>query len=460
MKIQPKVICHTQKAKELLAMQSQLMESQWWSDSELREWQFEQLNALLSHAIRNVPYYEGLFEKLGIALDQAVDQTTWGEIPILSRSEVRCLGEQLFARSYPASLGVSGIFSTGGSTGIPVTVKKTELDGFIWDSMNLREELWHRDYFTGTIANLRGINSELYSSDIFQSHAKKLAGGIVIQNWGSPTDQVWETGEMGIMQPGKPLSDQANFLLELKPDYLLIKPSHLRLLISYFHENQLKLASLKSIWTMSEDVDDNLRCFCKDTFGCSIVSNYSSAEVGYIALQCPESNNLHIMAEANYVEIINYAGKPCAPGELGKVIVTPLHNFAMPLIRYEIGDEVEMGHPCSCGRGLPTIKRIVGRLASYLTLKNGDKRQLDFSHYRLSAIRSILEFQLAQISLEKIELRLVVSKEFTDADLDFINKMMQKSFGKDFEYEIIFCQQIPRAISGKLMQFISELKLN
>jgi phenylacetate-CoA ligase len=209
---------------------------------------------------------------------------------------------------------------------------------------------------------------------------------------------------------------------------------------------------------MSEAVDESLRDFCKDTFGCNIISNYSSAEVGYIALQCPDSNNFHVMSEVNYVEVINDEGKACTAGELGKVVVTPLHNFAMPLFRYEIGDQVEMGQPCSCGRGLPTIKRIIGRLENYLILKNGDKKQLDFSHYRLSAIRSIIEFQLAQISFEKLELRLVISKALIDDELNIINTMMQKSFSKNFEYEIIFCEKIARTMSGKLMQFVSEIK--
>jgi phenylacetate-CoA ligase len=445
----PKVVYHTQKAKDLLAMQGLLKNSQWWSAGELKDWQFEHLNRLISHAARNVPYYSILFEKLGISLDKKIDQEIWKTIPMLSRKDIRGLEKKLFAKSYPTSLGNFGFVSTGGSTGLPVTIKKTEYDGFIWDSMNLREEIWHKDFFLGTIANFKGINSDLFSSDSFQSNAQEFAGGIIIQNWGAPTDIVWKTGKMGIMQPGKPLSDLANFLLELKPDYLLIKPSHLRLLLSYFHENQLKLDSLISVWTMSEEVDDNLRGFCKDIFGCGIISNYSSAEVGYIALQCPEESNLHIMAEANYVEVINQAGQECAPGELGKVVVTPLHNYAMPLIRYEIGDEV----------GLQTIRRIVGRTANFLVLKNGNKRQIDFSHYRLSAIRSIREFQLVQRSLEKIELRLVVTNQFTSTELESINQMMKNTFSKDFGYEINFFEQLPRTKSGKLMQFISELNL-
>ena len=438
-------------------MQDQLLESQWWSDDELKEWQFDQLNLLIKHSIKNVNFYKGLFEELGLDLSNKIDQKIWNKIPILTRAKVRELGDTLYSKTYPISLGVSSNISSGGSTGVPVIIKKTEVDSFIWDSINLREEIWHRDYFLGTIANLKGSNTAEYSPENRPTNAIDLAGGILIPNWGSPTAQVWKTGKMGIITSDKPLSEQANFLIELNPDYLIIRPSNLRLLISYFHENKIKLSSLRSVWTLSESVDESLRAFCKETFGCNIIENYSSAEFGYIALQCPDSNNFHVMSEANYVEIINDKGEACMPGETGRVIVTSLHNLAMPLIRYEIGDEAEVAHPCKCGRGLPTIKRIVGRSQYYLVLKNGNKKHFDLNHYKISSIRSITEFQLAQVSLEKLELRLVIVKSLNNDEFEIVNTIMEKFCETNFVYEIIFCQKIKRAKSGKLIQFVSEI---
>ena len=439
-------------------MHDQLLESQWWSGDELEEWQFDQLNVLIQHSIKNVKFYQELFEGMGVDLSKGIDRSTWNKIPILTRAKVRELGEQLHSKTYPISQGVSSYISSGGSTGIPVIIKKTELDGFIWNAINLREELWHRDCFLGTIANLKGSNTAEYSPENFPSNSINFAGGILIHNWGSPTEKVWETGKMGIIRSDRPLSEQANFLIELKPDYLIIRPSNLRLLISYFYENKIKLSSLRSVWTLSESVDESLRVFCKETFGCDIIENYSCAEFGYIALQCPDSSNFHVMSEVNYVEILNDNGEACLPGETGKVIITSLHNFAMPLIRYEIGDEAEVGHPCKCSRGLPTIKRIVGRSQYYLVLKNGNKKHFDLNHYKISSIRSITEFQLAQISLEKMQLRLVISKSLNDNELDNVNTIMEKFCDKDFVYEIIFCQKIERTKSGKLIQFVSEVR--
>ena len=83
---------------------------------------------------------------------------------------------------------------------------------------------------------------------------------------------------------------------------------------------------------------------------------YSCEEAGYIALQCPQAEHYHCQSESVLVEVLDDEGRPCTPGQVGKVVLTALHNFAMPLIRYENQDYAEVGPPCACGRGLP-VKR-------------------------------------------------------------------------------------------------------
>jgi phenylacetate-CoA ligase len=161
------------------------------------------------------------------------------------------------------------------------------------------------------------------------------------------------------------------------------------------------------------------------------------------------------MSEVIHVEILGSDGLACAPGEIGRVVVTPLYNYAMPLLRYELGDEAEVGAPCACGRGLPVLSRIVGRLENYLILKTGERRPVNLGHYRISAIREIREFQLAQTDLERIELRLAVSAPLKDQDLTLLNGIMAKSFGTHFAWQIVFMDVIPKTASGKLLQFVN-----
>src|SRR6185295_14515719 len=97
-------------------------------------------------------------------------------------------------------------------------------------------------------------------------------------------------------------------------------------------------------------------------WGVGVVDVYSSEECGQIALQCPEHEQYHVQSESVLVEVLDDEGRPCAPGTIGRVVLTTLQNFAMPLIRYDIGDFAEPGPACPCGRALPVLTRIVGRV--------------------------------------------------------------------------------------------------
>ena len=100
---------------------------------------------------------------------------------------------------------------------------------------------------------------------------------------------------------------------------------------------------------------------------------YSSQEFGYIALQCPDAHTYHVQSEAVYVEILDGPGGPCRPGEVGRVVISTLHNYATPLLRYEMGDYAETGGDCVCGRTLPVLNRIVGRERNMWIMPNGQR---------------------------------------------------------------------------------------
>jgi len=452
----------TPQAVELFAMQSRLETSQWLPAEQIREQQLRSLGDLVAHAAEQVPYYHDLFKQIGLRPGDTLTERIWGSIPVLSRADVRDLGDKLFARSYPQAFGGLRMSASGGSTGVPVRIRKTELDGLAWRSMGLREEIWHRESLQGVLANLRGVAGDLYSAQARSPGTVVMDEGLLLPDWGPPTNSLWQTGRMGFLQPEKPLSVQVNFLANLKPDYLLTRPSALRLLLAHMREHRVQLPPLRAVWTISENVDDSLRADCLQTFGCRIVANYSAGETGFIALQCPlgHAHGYHVMSEVIRVEGLDAGGRACAPGDIGKVVVTPLFNYAMPLLRYEIGDEAEVGGPCVCGRGLPVLFRIVGRLENYVVLKSGKRRRVDLSHYRISAIKQVREFQLAQTGPERIELRLAVSAPLEEQDLTLLNGIMTRSYGSHFAWQIVYFDSIPKTASGKLLQFVNEVGAN
>jgi len=138
-------------------------------------------------------------------------------------------------------------------------------------------------------------------------------------------------------------------------------------------------------------------------------------------------------------------------------VVTPLHNFAMPVLRYEIGDEAMVGTSCQCGRGLPVLRSVVGRLSEYLTLRDGQRRRVTYNTYRLSSVPAIMEYQLAQTGLEEVELRLVVSRALSDEEAALVMDVMTHAFGNVFAVKLRYCETLERTAAGKLRPFVSEI---
>ena len=443
-------------AAMLLALLRQYDESQWWSPEKLLSAQLEQLTRLATHAVRTVPFHAERLKKAGFTPGHRMTPEIWNRLPVLTREDVRDGEQRLKATAYPPAFGGTSTASSGGSTGVPVRVLKTTLDGMMWKAAHLREFQWNGIDPGLEIANLRGATA--FMNAVRKNPAAvELGRGVISPDWGPPATLLWETGKMGMLEPFEPIPLQAEFLIARRPSYLIMRPAGLRLLLCHFREQGWKLESLKSVWTMSESVDDGLRDLCREIFGCPILSNYSCNETGYIGLQCPMGTNYHAVSESAFVEVVDSGGKACQPGDIGRVLVTPLHNFAMPLLRYEVGDEAEVGPPCSCGRGLPSLTRIVGRLEDYVTLPSGARRRVDLEHYKISEIRAVREFQLVQTSRDRVELRLVISRQLDPAEAEQVEGVVRKSFDGYLEWGVAFVDSLPRTPAGKLRQFRSEV---
>jgi phenylacetate-coenzyme A ligase PaaK-like adenylate-forming protein len=154
------------------------------------------------------------------------------------------------------------------------------------------------------------------------------------------------------------------------------------------------------------------------------------------------------------VEVLDAEGAPCKPGEIGRVVVTPLHNFAMPLLRYEIGDEAEVGEACVCGRGLPVLNRVVGRTQDYFVLRSGERRRVDVDHYRLSSMRAVMEFQFEQTDYDNLELKLVVARPLTPAERERVDHIVAQAAAGQFQTKVTFHDALERTEVGKLRPFI------
>ena len=188
-----------------------------------------------------------------------------------------------------------------------------------------------------------------------------------------------------------------------------------------------------------------------------MVDTYSSQEVGYIALQCPDSENYHVQSENVLVEVLDESGAPCQAGQIGRVVITTLHNFAMPFLHYDIGDYAEVGTICACGRGLPVLKRILGRQRNLLVMPNGERRWPVFmSEGDPADLPPFFQFQVVQRSLDELELNVVrPTAGITPEEQKQVEAHFHGILGYPFKISINCVAEIPRSPTGKFEDFIS-----
>jgi len=254
---------------------------------------------------------------------------------------------------------------------------------------------------------------------------------------------------------------QAAWLRGIEPDYLLTYPSNLSALLDEAEADpgrRAGLARLRQARTIGETLPGTLRQRCRDLLGADIADVYSSQEVGVIAAECPRASGYHVMAESVVVEILDDQDRPCAPGMAGRVVVTDLHNFATPLIRYDLRDIAEAGSPCPCGRGLPSLSRTVGRQRSLLRLPDGRRFWPLTGAYSYRGIAPVRQYQVVQRSLERVTLRLSVERPLTPGEesalAELLVRFLGHPFAVDFEY---FADGIPRGRGGKFEDFVCEV---
>lgn len=443
------------RAAELMAVIRQLDQSQFWPEAQLRAAQWQQLTALLDHCCRTVPWQAERLRRIGYAPGKRLTEAAWQRLPVLTRADLQGLGDRLHATIVPPAFGPATTSASGGSSGVPVRVRKTAFESFLWEAINLREEFWHRDRPGADMMRLRGVPDGL-SPD--QTEAARSPTGLILPDWGHPANLIWQTGRLGIISPRVPLAAQLAFLRKLRPGYLYTFPSYLRLLLAHIRDSREKVAPMRAVFTASEQVTPELREDCRAVFNAPIVENYTSGETGYIALQCPETEALHVQAETVLVEVLDAAGHPCRPGETGRVVITVLHSFGMPILRYDIGDEAEVAPPCACGRTLPALARIAGRASDYFVMADGTRHRVDISHYRLSRITAIREFRLVQKSHDLLVLQLVLSRALTGDETAQVQAVLDRTAGHLFAQRRI--EPVPaldRTPAGKLRAFVSEL---
>lgn len=416
-----------------------------YTKDEWQNWQEQSLRKLLIHSFQQVPYYRNLFTKMGLSEDKLAhfDIERLSVLPILDKVTFRngCTSDFL-----SQTLEDNGTFlHTSGSTGTPLQIR-----------YSLRMQQQYSAIYEANVRNWAGVDWKT---------PRGVIGGRRIVPDGITTGPFYRYNfmEKQVYFSAYHISAEtaANYVEGMKRygiEYLEGYASANYFLARFIEESGLQAPRLKAVLTSSEQLTPEMRATFKRVYDCEAFDSYNGVDLCNLISEC-EHHRLHIVPDAGIVEILNPEGKPCQAGETGEVISTGLLNFDQPLIRYRVGDYVTLSanQDCPCGRNMPVIEAINGRIED--TVIGPDGREMMRFHGITINIPCVIESQVIQHELTWFEIKLVVSRPPIEDELATIRKRMISQLG-EIKLDIQIVPSIPRGPNGKFKAVISHVSRN
>ncbi len=388
---------------------------------DLLKFQTARLTALISHAYRTTPYYQTLTKHLPAHVS---------EMPILEKHHIRDQVERLCSDAVPPEQRIRN--ATGGSTGAPLTFYQ---DRDYWNQRNL-------------------------SVYYFDSWAGWTFGEPQLIVWGAPADGARKSGWRGRLNTrwrhqywlnGFHLTDSAMHatarkMARVSPKTILAYPSALHHFASFLSENGIAPNwGLKGIITSAEMLHPHYRDTAETVFQTKVYNRYGGREVGLIAMECTEGR-LHINCHDLYLEI----DSPDPYTEPGDILITQLNNYAMPFIRYRIGDIGRLSdETCPCGNRTPILGDLLGRSTATFRTATGTRIHGGYFTQLFYGVNGVDRFQLIQESLTDCVLKLVINRDWKEATRLQMVQQIQDALGSDVDVRVAFVSDIPLPKSGK-----------
>lgn len=416
-----------------------LKKTQWWSPEQLQELQNEKLRALVKHAFNNVSYYQRIFQERGLTDKDIQTINDLSKLPILTKSDIRRNFKDMLARDFKRWKPI--LNSSGGSTGEPLKYYITKdfvsiswagkFRGFGWAGYNIGDK---RIKFGGT-SLVPGNDKSL-----FETIRNKLERNLNVS---------------ALSMNKSKYKKFIDTIRKYKPKYLNSYASNLYQFADYCKNNNVNDITFKAIFSTSELLLPRFRMLIENQFKCKVFNEYGAYDGGAQAFECEKHDGFHVSVEKAVMEIVNERGQGVIPLERGRIILTDLHNYVMPFIRYEVGDMgVFANNPCGCGRTLPLLKAIEGRTTDVIKLPNGNiiTGVLITSVF---AERPVKQFQVVHKAGNTLFLKIVKDENYTEADTNHIAGILKHHAGKDIEIEIEYCNTIPVSENSKYKYIIS-----
>lgn len=400
---------------------------------EIVAFQNKQLRRLIAHAYRNVPYYRRLFDLNNIKPKDIQSVADLPVIPISSKKDLQSLpAEELVARGVnPKNLIAR---RTSGSSGLISIIRRS------WLEDRLLSLFWLRTmHYFGLRIRDRTASVGL----VWPTHPRDKQLPIqILQALG-----LYRRARINsLLSPENILRTLRHF----RPDVLTGFPGVLSRLAQIVSDQDRLVIRPRFVRVNSEVLTPLMRRQITEAFAAPVFDYYSSHEFRVIAWECKEMGELHTSDDGMIVEVIK-DGHPAAIGERGEVVGTGLHSFAMPFIRYNLGDIVTKGsETCRCGQPFSTIRAIQGRMIDYFLLPGGRViHPYEISLLFTNSVSWMRQYQLIQEREDYIIMRVVASDTPKPQELAGLVESVSTLLGQGVEFRVIFVPEIKLEPSGK-----------
>nr|WP_199041014.1 phenylacetate--CoA ligase family protein [Dyella sp. ASV24] len=415
---------------------------QWYSPEALAALQFQRLKTLIDHCYREVPYYRRRWRELGILPEDIRSMDDYARLPVLTKADIRENFDDLQASSWRGRL----LFKrTGGSTGEPLKL------GYTHESYERRMAVMWRGYgWAGSRLGRRTLY--LWAGAVgTPGRMHQFKDGVYNALFARRMLNSFEMTESN-------LSTYADAIDRYRPAIIVGYVNPLTQLAKWIVETGRKMHRPDAVIGAAEALHPHQRDVIANAFGCPVYNTYGCREVMLIASECAHHHGLHINADHLALELLDTDRSRVASGP-GEVAITDLSNYGMPFIRYLNGDlaTASTAYSCPCGRGLPLLERVEGRVLDAIRTPDGRILPGEFFPHMLKDVPGLTRFQLVQRELHRLELSIVRGDGFDDASIAYIQRETAKVLGNEVALDHRFVDDIPLTQSGKHRVTRSEL---
>ncbi len=407
------------------------------------------LRNLLQHAFTNVPYYNQIARERDLASDDFKTYADLQLLPIVTKATIKQnFSQMLTGGSVPQGAKLN---FTGGSTGQPLKLYQDA--SYRQYAATDKARCYERcNYaFGDPLVFLWGsdVDSAIHKSNsqrIFDKSARNL---------------LWiDTSDLSENM----LRQQNARIVAHRPVLMVGYAASMTLYARYIVREGLDRPHPRAIQVTAETLAPAERELLQQVFECEVFDRYGCRELSLIAHECQAHNGLHFTPLRNLPEVVDHDGTAVSPGAIGRVLVTNLNNYAMPFIRYEIGDlAVTSTVECSCGRATPLFERIAGRKTDNIVSPSGKVMAgalLLTQMARCMAETTMIEqYQVVQRTQDSLLIRLVPHGNDDPSPFENqVSNLIKDNFDPDFNISFEICDHIDTSASGKYRSIVSELE--